>query len=399
MGVLDAVNQTLARNLRNLENSATKAPLELCKIEKVNTDNYTVSAYFFSSKVNKDNVAFCFPYTNLDKGIMFMPEVGALGVAFWSYRNEPIIVSFLAPTIMLEDGTVTRVNPSMGNFMLEPLNEGEFLLVSSGRSFIKGDIYGSLLMSTPLFNYIKLDEALHTIFLNSENSNFIDESRNIFTGIAKENSVPMVVGTPSDVIYLTENIERVYETSDNTITLDVDEVEALPAVLEIQKGNVFDIINGVKTLLENVDASIKYRMQVVTDEVASAQTSAAAHIVLADSSSAEDDYYNDWSVEILNDLPAGIKGHVRIIEDYDGASKQAFVTEDWSIIPTTDSIYRVSRSRSIIEVDRLGKLFLGNRETDYRPVARVGDSVSVTIGNDIHIGVITSGSNTVLASG
>jgi len=379
-----------------LHHKGSVSALEVCRVDKVNCEDFTVSAYFFSSGVTKADVSFCSPYINLDKGMVFMPEEGSLGVAFWSYQNEPIIVAFLNPLTMLSNGKLTRVNPNMGNFTSEPLNEGEFIISSSGRAFIKMDMSGSVLISTPLFNFIRLDDLLNTVFLNSENSQISNESATIFSGVARDTNNELIPTEDTD-IYYTENYEKVYDKSDNTINLNIENMPQIPEVLEIQKGNVFDIINNVKTKACSPNADLCYRLTATPNEINLFQGGGEDYAILADDSSSVRDYYKGWYIEILNDVPSGIKGHIRAVTSYNETTKKAYVGENWSLLPTADTAYKIYRNKSVIEIDKLGNLYLGDRGSEYKGVARIGDTVAININGTDYQGTITSGSSTILA--
>jgi hypothetical protein len=289
----------------------------------VNTDAFTVTAYFFDSGVSKENVPFCFPYQHLDKGILFMPEKGSIGVAVWGLRREPVIVSFIAPLVMLENGAITRVNPAAGNFTLEPLEEGEVMLQGCGRSSIKLDKTGGVLLSTPLFTFIKLDDLSNTAMVNAENFYLVTEGRSELTGVKKDSSDNPLAIPGETSKYYTNEVIKVFDTSDNTINLNLDPdlVPDIAPIMEVQRGNVFSG-NTVVSKVSSAVADLCYRLQVLI-----------------------------------------------------GANK-----------------------KSVVEIDKAANLYLGNRATEYKGVARIGDTVTVNVNGIDYTGTITTGSANVLAS-
>lgn len=132
--------------------------VELCRIKSVDVANKTVSAYFLSSKMFRSNVPYCYAAYGQGCGIISVPMVGSIGVAVWDSNKMPIILSYTAPLSLDEFQHVTRNVPSLGALNLPDLLEGEVLIVSSGRSFIKFDSLGGVKLSSSLFASIHLDE-------------------------------------------------------------------------------------------------------------------------------------------------------------------------------------------------------------------------------------------------
>lgn len=133
--------------------------VELCRITAVNTANKTVSAYFLDSKMFRANVPYCYSAYGQGCGIISVPMVGSIGVAIWDSNKLPIILTYTSPLSVDEFQKVTRSLPSLGAFNIPDLLEGEILIISSGRSFIRFDSLGGVRLSSSLFAYIYLDES------------------------------------------------------------------------------------------------------------------------------------------------------------------------------------------------------------------------------------------------
>lgn len=143
-----------------IKNPARSLPsyVELCKITEVDVANKTVAAYFLESKMFRYNVPYCYPTYGQGCGIITVPMVGSLGVAIWDSTKLPIIIGYTAPLTSNEFNQVTRNLPTMGALNIPDLLEGEILLMSSGRSFMRFDKVGGVMLSSALFASIYLDE-------------------------------------------------------------------------------------------------------------------------------------------------------------------------------------------------------------------------------------------------
>lgn len=132
--------------------------IELCKIIAVDVKSRTVAVYFFDSKTTKEKVPYSFPSYNGGTGIITVPMVNAIGVAAWDSHGLPIIIAFTAPISINQEGRLTRNLPHLKAHNLPELLEGEVLISSGGRSFMRFDSVGGIRLSSALFASIYLDE-------------------------------------------------------------------------------------------------------------------------------------------------------------------------------------------------------------------------------------------------
>lgn len=149
------------QNAEQLVNKADQrmfSCIELCRITAVDTNSRTVSAFFLDSGINKERVPYAYPSYNGGSGIIIVPTVDSIGIAAWDSHGLPIILTFTAPLSKDEINMVTRNLPHLKGYNLPDLLEGEVLISSSGRSFIKFDSVGGVRLSSALFASICLDE-------------------------------------------------------------------------------------------------------------------------------------------------------------------------------------------------------------------------------------------------
>lgn len=132
--------------------------IELCRVTAVDTNSKTVSAFFLDSRINKERVPYAYPSYNGGSGIIIVPMVDSIGVAAWDINGLPIILTFTAPLAKDEINMLTRNLPHLKGYNLPDLLEGEVLISSGGRSFIKFDSVGGVHLSSSLFASIYLDE-------------------------------------------------------------------------------------------------------------------------------------------------------------------------------------------------------------------------------------------------
>ena len=76
-----------------------------------------------------------------------------------------------------------------------------------------------------------------------------------------------------------------------------------------------------------------------------AQSATLTTIVLDASASAIDDIYNNLVIEITNGLA---QNQARLITDYDGTTKTATISPDWSITPNSTSTFTIHRNSGLI---------------------------------------------------
>lgn len=141
--------------------------IEFCTVTEVDTTNKVVSAYFLGSGYTRKGVSYCYPAYNEGCGIMFVPSVGSIGVATRTNAGEYVILSFFS-LVTENDGVTTRDNPSLGNYNIPNLLEGELLFKGKSGAFIKLDSVGGMTLSSSVYGLLKLDENGDYI-LNVEN--------------------------------------------------------------------------------------------------------------------------------------------------------------------------------------------------------------------------------------
>ena len=189
--------------------------IEICRIDKVDIVNKTVSAYFFDSGLLRRNVPYSYPFYNNGYGIIFAPSKGALAIAAWDSFKRLVILSFVAPSTVDSDGNNTCNIPQLGHTGLPDLLEGEILLEGIGKSFIKLDKLGGLLLSSSIFSHIKLNE-------NGDYELDVENAIININGTAEENyledyivSTKIVKGKHnySSVQYPSSSLELVYRVS------------------------------------------------------------------------------------------------------------------------------------------------------------------------------------------
>lgn len=90
---------------------------------------------------------------------------------------------------------------------------------------------------------------------------------------------------------------------------------------------------------------------IITDDPAVTNTaqvgSTASTIVLAATSSAVDDFYNGWQIEITGGTGVG---QVRAISDYVGATTTATITPDWTTTPDATSTYDLFNTTTPVNI-------------------------------------------------
>lgn len=90
---------------------------------------------------------------------------------------------------------------------------------------------------------------------------------------------------------------------------------------------------------------------IITDDPAVTDTaqvgSTASTIVLAATSSAVDDFYNGWQIEITGGTGVG---QVRAISDYVGGTTTATITPDWTATPDATSTYNLFNTSTPVNI-------------------------------------------------
>ncbi len=110
---------------------------------------------------------------------------------------------------------------------------------------------------------------------------------------------------------------------DNIITVNASPLASKDSGIIVQRW-MDDVINNDVPFVSNT-----------------AQGGATSSITLHSSSSNINDFYNGMYIVITNDIPTSIIGSKNIITDYDGTSKVATVSSDWSVIPNSSTIYEI----------------------------------------------------------
>lgn len=147
-----------AENIINKKDQRVFSCIELCRITRVDTTSKTVSAFFLDSRITKERVPYAYASYNGGVGIITVPMVDSIGIAAWDIHGLPIILAFTAPLTRDETNKMTRYLPHLKTHCLPDLLEGEVLISSSGRSFVKFDSVGGVHLSSSLFASIYLDE-------------------------------------------------------------------------------------------------------------------------------------------------------------------------------------------------------------------------------------------------
>ncbi len=204
--------------------------IELCKIESINIAEMTASVQLIGNSQIMHEVPFCLPARFFDRGILYLPEEGALGVLVITEKKQPFIISFVSFKDMEE--------------ISEDLLPGEILIQSKGYSFIKEDNAGNLLLGSPAGNFIVVKNDNEITQVSSTNTN---------NTLAKE----FISGIVNNVVM---EMEKIYD-SEPTSSLSFDEIvekvmknqevslQNPSPVIVIEKGNAVDE-SGQKVKLE-----------------------------------------------------------------------------------------------------------------------------------------------------
>lgn len=275
---LEGAKRGLEKTFFDLEKMHSSSNIELCRIEKVNTDRYTVKAFFFKAQVVKDNIPFCFPYHNLDMGMLYMPEEGSIGLAFWDRKKEPIILVFFnPPTLTEKDGGFIISGKKEKEFQLNQLPAllgGEILIGSpSGRGFVRWNALGDVEIYSALLHFSKLISDKGLWWNSFERVRQETHGRDFYEGIKyilqEENGVEKETPvSKSDNEHYTHVKEDYYEsivvkeelTDEELRTLtreilqgedEAEEEDERSPIITIEKGNVFDGESLVK--LEDIN--------------------------------------------------------------------------------------------------------------------------------------------------
>lgn len=147
-----------AEQIANKRDQRVFSCIELCRITAVDTVSKTVSAFFLDSRTSKERVPYAYTSYSKGIGIITVPMVNSIGIAAWDVHGMPIILAFTAPLTRDETNRMTRNLPYLKGHNLPDLLEGEVLISSSGRSFVKFDSVGGVHLSSVLFASIYLDE-------------------------------------------------------------------------------------------------------------------------------------------------------------------------------------------------------------------------------------------------
>ena len=226
---------------------ATMVNIELCKVEVVNSATMTLDVLRLSNAKKLTGVPFCTPVRLMDKGMIVLPEIGAVGILATTAKREFFVIGFLSY--------------ANSDSLKEVLTQGEMLFQSSGYGFLKMDDSGNLLLSSSSNTLSYLNET---------------ESGNISINLKSSTAARDIVsGIINNVVH---EIERCYDKDIstllspddlvNSVLLDesIDIIKPTP-VLEIQKGNVVDDnYNIVKLqIFENENPDACYSIKVLNN--------------------------------------------------------------------------------------------------------------------------------------
>lgn len=122
----------------NLITGYSYVSLSLCRVDKVNVDQFTLDVQMIDSGKILTAVPFCLPTRFFDRGFLCLPEKGAIGVLATTENQEAFVISFIS------FARLSEIN--------EDVLPGELLLQSKGYAFIKADNAGNVVLGTPAGN-------------------------------------------------------------------------------------------------------------------------------------------------------------------------------------------------------------------------------------------------------
>ena len=223
---------------------------------------------------------------------------------------------------------------------LAPAPKAQFI-DANGNPLVGGKLYSySAGTTTPLATYVDQTQT-------AANTNpVILDSRG-------EASVWLAVASYKLRLTDANNVE--IWTVDNIVTDDV----AVLSDLALPGGaTLVGYSPGVDSLLGVVPMTVKSALDELSDKNSgssvvgfraagingTAQAGAASTITLASGSSASDDAYNGWTVEVTSGTGSG---QVRTISDYVGSTKVATVSTAWATPPDATSVYNIAYPRTV----------------------------------------------------
>lgn len=240
-----------AKDIESLQgltgNQATK--LYVCKIEAINDDNTLEVTILNGDESNKiiHNVKIATPYKTPTSGMVFIPEVGAMGILLVLSETYKFIISYF----------------NMGDVLSsisKELNLGEIFFKTPFGSYIKMNNDNSIDIHTGSSTALFLDRD--EIIEMSENKTSLNIAKEEFSGI--ENNIVYTTEKyyDKDISSPLSNSEVLEEAGDLLYT-DIPIDERKP-IMEVSKGNVLDEKgNKVKlSLYESFNPDAAYRLKV-----------------------------------------------------------------------------------------------------------------------------------------
>lgn len=189
-----------------------ESPIDICRITRVDVENKLVSAYFFSNNRTIENVQFTFPSYYNGSGIMFIPEVGSIGISVKDETGLPVIIAFTEPINTNHDGTLSRgvVGNSQG---IPDILEGDILIKSSGGCFTRFDSLGNLTLSSPVYSYLKLNSD-GSLELDCENMNSTFNGKHTETYMDNYSPILEIEAGKQEAVIIGENsVQLCYKVS------------------------------------------------------------------------------------------------------------------------------------------------------------------------------------------
>ena len=239
------------QDIQSLQGLTGNRPTSLyvCKIEAINEDNTLEVSILSGEESNKivHNVRVATPYKTPTSGIVFYPEVGAMGILLVINETYKFIISYF---------NMGDVLSSIG----KQLDLGEIFLKTPFGSYIKMNNDNSIDIHTGSSTALFLDKD--EIVEMSESKTSLNISKEVFSGV--ENNVVHTKEKyyDKDVSSSLSNSEILEEAGD-LLYVDIPIEERNP-ILEISKGNVIDDKgNKVKlSIYESFNPEAAYRLEV-----------------------------------------------------------------------------------------------------------------------------------------
>lgn len=233
--------------------SSGLSTIEICRILKLNTDYISADIEIIDASRVLNNVPICLPGRFVDVGMFHLPEVGSLAIVATTTNSRSFIIGFTAYTSL--------------SSVEEILKSGEFLIQSEGKSYVKVDVVGNMILGSPSPN----------LYLVGQNGSV---ERYSYAETFKNTAQEIESGIINNEVAI---IEKIYDSKmdselsaedivDKVLRDEVVNIEKPSPIITIEKGNVFDE-NGIKEKLiilgdPELDSEISVRIQIGHNETA-----------------------------------------------------------------------------------------------------------------------------------